>query len=44
MIWTLVAVVVLPLTVGYLFGKNQVAPNTEAGREYYYGFEEYDYT
>lgn len=29
------AIAIIPLTVGYFFGKNQVNPDSEFGRKYY---------
>lgn len=39
----ILSLVFIPLTVGYLFGKDHVDPNKPGGREYYEGYKEYDF-
>lgn len=35
---------IIPLTVGWFFGKNHVDPNKPGGREYYADYQDYDFT
>lgn len=35
MLLTLISIIVFPVLIGYLYGRNQIDPNTHKGRHYY---------
>lgn len=35
--WVILSAIILPVVIGYIYGSDQMDPNTEEGKKYYGG-------